>query len=208
MGRRLGYRWSMAASPATRKTRATYAGLISAAREVVRKTGTVAPDQIAEVAGVSPATLYAYFGSKDALLAAAFDAALAEINQAMDLALTIEGLLEKGWEATARTLVGTVVKRFSHDARLVRLAVGHLPDSDEVRRIYRSRQEEALAIIRQFIRLGGVAGKVRHDDDDILAKTALVLVQSLSNPLALQTSSGPVVDEISNLIFRLFSPGH
>lgn len=192
--------------PATRKTRATHAGLISATREVVRKSGTVSPEHIAESAGVSPATLYSYFGSKDALLAAAFDAALEDINQATSSILAIERLLEEGWEATARALVRSVVKRFSHDARLVRLAVGRLPDSDEVRQVYRRRQEEALSILRHFLRLGSAAGKLRNDDDDVLAKTALVLLQGLQNPVVLQTSAGPVLDEISDLLHSLFLP--
>lgn len=196
----------MPIAPSTRKTRATHAGLISATREVVRRTGTVAPEQVAEAAGVSSATLYSYFGSKDLLLAAAFDAALDDINQSTASILSVERLLENGWDNTARALVRSVVRRFTHDARLVRLAVARLPDSPEVRQIYRKRQEEAQATIQRFIRLGGTAAKLRSGEDDVLAKTMLVLLQGLQNPLILQPGAGPVVDEIAGSVFRLLAP--
>ena len=191
--------------PATRKTRATHAGLINATREVARRTGTVAPELVADAAGVSPATLYSYFGSKDVLLAAAFDAALDDINQSTASILTVERLLENGWESTARALVRSVVRRFSHDARLVRLAVSRLPDADEVRQVYRKRQDEAQTTIQRFIRLGSSAGKLHAGDDEVLAKATLVLLQGLQNPLVLQPGSGPVVDEITGAVFRLLS---
>lgn len=191
--------------PATRKTRATHAGLIAATRDVARRTGTVAPELVADAAGVSPATLYSYFGSKDVLLAAAFDAALDDINQSTTSILTMERLLENGWESTARALVRSVVRRFSHDARLVRLAVARLPDAEEVRHVYRKRQDEAQTIIQRFIRLGSSAGKLHAGDDEVLAKATLVLLQGLQNPLVLQPGSGPVVDEVTGAVFRLLS---
>lgn len=196
----------MPIAPSTRKTRATHSGLIFATREVVRRTGTVAPEQVAEAAGVSSATLYSYFGSKDLLLAAAFDAALDDINQSTASILSVERLLENGWENTARALVRSVVRRFTHDARLVRLAVARLADSQEVRHIYRKRQEEAQSTIQKFIRLGGTAGKLRSGEDDVLAKAMLVLLQGLQNPLVLQPGAGPIVDEIAGAVFRLLAP--
>ena len=161
---------------------------------------------MADAAGVSPATLYSYFGSKDLLLAAAFDAALDDINQSTTSILSVERLLENGWENTARALVRSVVRRFSHDARLVRLAVARLPDADEVRQVYRKRQDEAQATIGRFIRLGSSAGKLKIGDDEVLAKATLVLLQGLQNPLVLQPGSGPVVDEITGAVFRLLLP--
>ncbi len=196
----------MPIAPSTRKTRATHAGLISATREVVRRTGTVASEQVAEAAGLSSATLYSYFGSKDLLLAAAFDAALDDINQSTASILSVERLLENGWDNTARALVRSVVRRFTHDARLVRLAVARLPDSPEVRLVYRKRQEEAQATIQRFIRLGTAAGKLIDGEDDVLAKTLLVLLQGLQNPIVLQPGAGPVVDEIASTVFRLLEP--
>jgi AcrR family transcriptional regulator len=192
--------------PATRKTRATHAALIAATREVVRRYGSAAPEMVAETAGVSPATVYSYFGSKDGLLAVAFDAALEDINHSISTVLDIERLLENGWESTARALVRSVVRRFSHDARLVRLAIARLPESDEVRQVYRRRQEEALNLVRRFIHLGKAAGQLRPAEDEVLARAAVVILQGLQNPLVLQSGAGPIVDEISGAMYRLLAP--
>jgi AcrR family transcriptional regulator len=192
--------------PATRKTRATYQGLIDATREELRRTGILVPESVAEAAGVSPATLYAYFGSKDALLAAAFDATLAQIGEEVGDILTVENLLEHGWEATARHLVRTVVKRFTHDARVVRLSVARLPDSEEVVEVYRRRGDEQLEMVARFIRLGITAGKLRKGDLTVLSKSLMVILQGMQNPLVLQPGSGPVVDELTRTVHRLLAP--
>ena len=78
-------------------------------------------------------------------------------------------------------------------------------DAEEVRHVYRKRQDEAQTIIQRFIRLGSSAGKLHAGDDEVLAKATLVLLQGLQNPLVLQPGSGPVVDEVTGAVFRLLS---
>jgi AcrR family transcriptional regulator len=195
--------------PVTRKTRATYSNLVAAARESVRRSGILSPESVAEVAGFSPATLYSYFGSKDSLLAAAFDAALADIAETVKPILGMERLLEKGWESTARLLVRAVVRGFSHDGRLVRLALTRLGESEEVLAVYRRRNEEEIEVFTRFIRLGASAGQLRDGDPSVLARTAVLMLQALQNPLALSPGSGPVIEEVSRAMYRLLalSPG-
>ncbi len=195
----------MVTAPATRKTQATYARLVKAAREAMRREGTMSPEFVAEVADLSPATLYTYFASKDALLAAAFDAALAEIGDSIAPILSAEYLLEEGWESTARHLVRSVVKGFSHDGRLVRLAVTRIGDSKEVLEVYNRRSKEQLDLITRFIRLGIVAGQMRPADPVVLARTTMLLLQSLQNPLALSTGAGPVVEEMARAVRNLLA---
>lgn len=192
--------------PATRKTRATYQSLVAAARESVRKNGVLLPEAVAETAGVSPATLYTYFGSKDALLASAFDAALGQIGEEVALILNVEKLLEEGLETVTRRLVRTVVKRFTHDARVVRLAIARLPDSAEVVEVYRRRGDEQLAMVGRFVKLGIAAGKLRIGDVSVLSRAVMVQLQGLQNPIVLHSGSGPVVDEISRVVHDLLAP--
>lgn len=193
--------------PVTRKTRATYGILVAAAREWARRSGTLSPEAVAEVAGFSPATLYSYFGSKDSLLAAAFDAALADIADAVEPILGMERLLEEGWESTSRLLVRTVVRGFSHDGRLVRLALTRLGESEEVLAVYRRRNDEEIEVFTRFIRLGASAGQLRDGDPSVLARTAVLMLQALQNPLALSPGSGPVIEEVSRAMYRLLAPG-
>lgn len=192
--------------PATRKTRATHQSLIDAARDSVRRTGVLLPEAVAENAGVSPATLYTYFGSKDALLAAAFNAALGEIGEEVGRILSIERLLEDGLESVTRRLVRTVVKHFTQDGRVVRLAIARLPDSPEVVEVYKKRGDEQLAMIGRFVKLGIAAGKLRDGEVLVLSRAVMVQLQGLQNPIVLHSGSGPVVDEICRVVFDLLAP--
>ena len=192
--------------PATRKTKATHQSLIDAARDSVRRNGVLLPEAVAETAGVSPATLYTYFGSKDALLASAFNAALGEIGHEVSRILSIERLLEEGLESVTRRLVRTVVKHFTQDARVVRLAIARLPDSPEVVEVYKRRGDEQLAIISRFVRLGIAAGKLRDGDVSVLSRAVMVQLQGLQNPIVLHSGSGPVVDEICRVVNDLLAP--
>jgi len=193
----------MVTVPATRKTKATHAKLIAAAREAMRREGTISPEFVAETADLAPATLYTYFASKDLLLAAAFDAALGEIGDAIEPILTVERLLEEGWESLSRHLVRSVVKGFSHDGRLVRLAVTRVVDSTEVLEVYNRRTAEQLDLLSRFIRLGMAAGHLRKGDPTVLARSLLLLLQALQNPLALRPGMGPVVDEMARTVHHL-----
>lgn len=192
--------------PATRKTRATYQALIDAVRDSVRRNGVLLPEAVAETAGVSPATLYTYFGSKDALLAAAFDAALGDIGEEVARILNIEKLLEEGLESVTRRLVRTVVKHFTQDARVVRLAIARMPDSPEVVEVYKRRGDEQLAMIGRFVKLGIAAGKLRTADASVLSRAMMVQLQGLQNPIVLHSGSGPVVDEICRVVHDLLAP--
>ena len=196
----------MPTAPATRKTRATHHRLVDAARDSVRRNGVLLPEVVAETAGVSPATLYSYFGSKDALLASAFDVALGEIGDEVARILSIEKLLDDGLESVSRRLVRTVVKHFNRDARVVRLAIARLPESPEVVEVYKRRSDEQLAMIGRFVRLGIAAGRLRTGDVSVLARAVMVQLQGLQNPLVLSPGAGPVVDEICRVVLALLAP--
>ena len=155
---------------------------------------------------MSPATLYTYFGSKDALLARAFDTALGDIGEDVARIMTIESLLEHGLESITRRVVRAVVKHFTRDARLVRLAIARLSDSPEVVEVYKRRSDEQLAMIGRFVRLGISAGKLRTADANVLARTVMVALQGLQNPIVLHSGSAPIVDEIARMMQHLLSP--
>lgn len=170
--------------PTTRKARATHDTLVAATRQVIRRTGVLSADEVAETARMSPATFYAYFASKDTALAAAFDLVLSEMEARVEEAANIERLLEEGLEETVRALVTTVVDGFRLDARIFRLAVGRLGESEMVRAVYRDRQQRAMDLLVRFVRLGAAAAKVRSEPDaPTVARALLVTLQGLQNPL-------------------------
>jgi AcrR family transcriptional regulator len=192
--------------PTTRKARATYEAIISSTREVLRSKGVLSPELIADHAGVSPATFYTYFSSKDAVLAAAFDATLEAMTAELDQALSIEGLLDNGLETTTHTIVRKVIRGFSHDARIFRLAISRLPDSDTIRQVYRHHEESILMVVSRFLKLGQAAGMIRKGDTDAMAAAFLVTIQGYQNPLILRSGSGPLVEELTAMVHALFRP--
>ncbi len=192
--------------PTTRKARATYETIIVSTREVLRNQGVLSPELIADHAGVSPATFYTYFSSKDAVLAAAFDATLMSMTEELDTALSIEGLLDHGLDATTHTIVRKLVRGFSHDARIFRLAISRLPDSETIRQVYRHHEENILTMVERFLSLGQAAGMIRKGDTEAMAAAFLVSIQGYQNPLILRPGSGPLIDELTAMMFALFQP--
>ncbi|MGF1665553.1 MAG: TetR/AcrR family transcriptional regulator [Acidimicrobiia bacterium] len=192
--------------PTTRKARATYEAIISSTRAVLRSQGVLSPELIADHAGVSPATFYTYFSSKDAVLAAAFDATLEAMTTELDEALSIEGLLDNGLEATTQTIVRKVIRGFSHDARIFRLAISRLPDSETIRQVYRHHEGSILTVVGRFLELGQAAGMIRKAETEAMAAAFLVTVQGYQNPLILRPGSGPLVEELTAMVHALFQP--
>ena len=193
-------------APTTRKALATYRSIIDATRAVVRSRGVVAPEAIAEKAGVSPATFYTYFKSKDEALAAAFDATLTDMTEDLDRLLSIETLLENGLESSMRTMVRSVVRGFARDARIFRLAISRLPESLLVRDVYRHHESVILERLERFIRLAAAAHMVRADDAPTMAAALLITIQGYQNPLLLRQGSRQVVDELTGMVVGMLAP--
>lgn len=187
----------------SKKARATYASLIDAVRAVARDTGALAPEAIAERASVSPATFYTYFSSKDEALAAAFDVVLSDLHNQVRDGLNVEQLLETGLESVIRDTVRVVVRGFAHDARVFRLAISRLPESELIQEVYRQHEVQVLEHLARFIRLAQSAAKVRDTDPDRLARVLLIVLQGLQNPLLQQPGASPLADEIAAMVVGL-----
>lgn len=189
--------------PSTRKARATYLRLIGATREVLRTRGVLAAEDVADHAGMSVATFYTYFSSKDEALAAAFDASLADMLAELEAVLSVETVLEHGLEEVCHTLARRVVRGFSRDARTFRLAISRLPEAEVIRRVYREWEERMLAHLIRFVRLGAAAGRLRAGDETAIASALLVSIQGYQNPLVLRPGAQEVVAELAGMLEAL-----
>jgi AcrR family transcriptional regulator len=192
--------------PTTRKARSTYNGIIEATRSVVRATGRVSPEEIAVAAAISPATFYTYFSSKDSALAAAFDATLSDIAASLQPTLSIELLLDRGLEHAIAKLVTGVVDGFNTDARIFRLAISRLPESNLVRAVYRHHERTYLAALGRFIRLGQAAGRILDADAEHLAEVTLMTLQGLQNPLTLRHDPARISISVATMLTWLLTP--
>jgi AcrR family transcriptional regulator len=179
--------------------------LVAATREVVRRTGSLAPDSIAYAADVATATFYTYFETKDDALALALDQMAGELNDALAVLLTVDILLDSGLDAQMRAVVEAAVAAFRRDGRLWRLAVARLPEAPSVGEAFRRRQEEAFAQSVRYIRRGQSAGKLRQDDPEALARALNLTLQGLGQPM-LEASSAMPVDQLVTMIVGLLEP--
>jgi len=192
--------------PTTRKARSTYEGLIAATREVVRSEGRVDAERIAAAAALSPATFYSYFSSKDAALAAAFDRALDDMLRQLDEHLTIERLLEFGLAETVRSLVWMVARGFTHDARVFRLTMSRLPESEVLRTVYRHHDQALTDKVERFVRLGMSAGQIRVGESRPMAEAIVVSVQGFQNPLIVRQGASPLLEELTTMLTKFLTP--
>lgn len=180
--------------PAGRKALATYRALVGATRETIAATGGFAAEQVAERAGMSPATFYSYFPSKEEALAAALDDVLTDLVDRTLAEFSVERLLEDGLRPVLERAVAASLDVFTSGALVLRLALARLPESRTIRHVYRDHQQHATEALRRFVRLGVAAGRLRVADQESATVTLLVALQGLNNPLLLGREPGdPVV---------------
>lgn len=195
------------AVPAGRKAQRTHRALTTATRAVIAKTGGFNADQVADSAGVAPATFYAYFPSKDEALASALDDVLTELNERTLAACSIERLLDAGLRATVESAVDAALDVFTSSALVLRLALARLPESRTIRHVYRDHQREATTALHRFVELGIAAGRIADLDVFTATDALLVVMQGLNNPLLLggrrdDRVAGHFVDMIVHLLDR------
>ena len=182
----------MSGSRATR----TRTALDDATVAALREDGSFTTEQVAEVAGVSVATVYNRVPEgRDGLLAGALDLALDRLVEVTAEALTVEHLLDEGLDCVLRHLAEGLVGVFDEEALVLRAALARLPESRLLREVYRERQAEAQALNRRFVELGQAAGRIGDGDPDELADTLVVLCQGLNNPVLLGSADRPALVE-------------
>lgn len=194
----------VATPPVGGKARRTYDTLVEATRAVIATTGTFSADSVAEHAGMSQATFYSYFPTKDDALAAAFELVLADLDAAGANALSVERLLDTDLRTVLTEAVAAVLDVFRDNALVFRLALGRLPESKTMRDVYRRGQGAGDEVLQRFVELGQKAGAIRDGDSRYLATTFLVILQGLNNPILLnRADDDPAVLHIVDMLEAL-----
>jgi AcrR family transcriptional regulator len=193
--------------PAGRKAQSTYRALVRWTRAVLAETGGFSAELVAERAGMSPATFYAYFPSKDEALAAALDEVLTELVDRSMRELDIERLLDDGLRAVMQRAAMACLDVFTASAVVLRLALARLPESRTIRHVYREHQRQAMEEIQRFIRLGAAAGRLSADDHESVSLALIVGFQGLNNPLLLNRErDDPAVSRTIDMLVHLLAP--
>ncbi len=178
------------------KAQKTKAKLVQAVLDEICAEGTFSAESVARRAGVSPATYYVYYPSKETALAEAFGEALVLLEHTAIDAMSIELLLEKGLDALCTNIVKTTVDYFRKHQLVFRLALAELPKNKSIRDSFRRSERVVLSHYQRVIEMGQRASIVRKESPETLSAALLMLTQGLNNPLVLKNAS----DELTGLL--------
>lgn len=188
--------------PQQARSQRTVEAILQAAAQVFSRRGYAATttNHIAERAGVSIGSLYEYFPSKDALLAALMEAHIAEGEAALTAAAAEVAGRTSDLAGTVRHLVRTMVALHARDRDLHRVLFEEAPLS---RRLRQTLHEVEARIVDAVIGLLDAHPEVRVADVGLAASIAVHTVESLTHDLVLHAHRDVDIDAYTSEIVRL-----
>jgi AcrR family transcriptional regulator len=192
--------------PSQHRSRATVDALVEAtARILVRESfDKASTNRIAEEAGVSVGSLYQYFPSKEALVAAVIDRHKQELMQvARDALARVANLPMK---AAVRSLVTLAIETHRVDPRLHRVLAEQIPRTGKLRNVEAFNREN-YALFRSY--LESHRDEIRAVDLDLAAFVCVTSIEALTHTAVLHhpemladDAAGALVEEATRLIVR------
>jgi len=204
----------MARRPSTRprksasqeRSRLTVDALLEATTRVLTKEGfdRASTNKIAAVAGVSIGSLYQYFPSKEALVAAVIDRHMREMLQLVRDALA--KMAPQPIEVAARELVSIMLDAHRVDPKLHRVLVEQVPRAGRLENI-EAIERETYALVRGY--LEAHRGELDVVDLDVAAFICVTAVEALSHAAIVRRpeiltdeKATKLVDDVTRLLVR------
>ena len=192
-------------SPSQKRSQLTVAALREATARILVKEGyeAASTNKIAAAAGVSIGSLYQYFPSKEALVAAVIDHHTQEMLQLVREALI--KVTRQPVEVAARKLVKVMVDAHRVNPRLHRALVEQVPRVGRLENI-QAIDREAYALVRAY--LEAHANELSVPDLDVASFICVAAVEALTHaavvnrPDVLTDKAGVLVDEVTRLVVR------
>jgi AcrR family transcriptional regulator len=185
------------------RSRATVDALVEATARILVREGfdKASTNRIAEVAGVSVGSLYQYFPSKEALVAAVIERHRQEIMQVVrgELALAANQPMEQG----VRTLVAVAVKAHRVDPKLHRVLAEQIPRVGRLEKAETFNREN-YAIFRAY--LESHRDEIRAADLELAAFICVTAIEAVTHNAVLHhkmvsdEATGALVDETTRLV--------
>ena len=192
------------------RSRSTVDALLEATTRVLLKEGydRASTNRIAEVAGVSIGSLYQYFPSKEALVAAVIDRHTQEIS-----AVTRKALLKAAAlpiEAAAREFVSVAIDGHRVNPRLHAVLAEQIPHVGRLENIA-ANVREGYALIRGY--LEAHRNEIEVADPDLAAFVVVTVVEALTHAAVLHRpdmltdhKARLFVDDVTRLLVRYLQP--
>lgn len=204
----------MARKPATNprksasqeRSRLTVEALLEATARVLMKDGydRASTNKIAAVAGVSIGSLYQYFPSKEALVAAVIDRHMHEMMQAVRDALA--KVATRPIKVAARELVSVMLDAHRVNPKLHRVLAEQTPRTGRLENI-EAIDREAYALVRGY--LEAHRDELDVVDPDVAAFVCVTAVEALTHAAVVRRpeiltdeKAGRLVEDVTRLVVR------
>jgi AcrR family transcriptional regulator len=188
------------------RSRLTVDALVEATARVLTKEGydRASTNKIAAVAGVSIGSLYQYFPSKEALVAAVIDRHTQELSQVARAALL--KVAASPIEIAVRELVAAAIDAHRVDPKLHRVLAEEVPRTGRLENI-EAVERNACAFVRGY--LEAHRSEIDAPDLDLAAFIVVTTVEALTHSAVLHRpdilageKAGEFVDEVTRLVLR------
>ena len=190
------------------RSRATVDALLSATARVLVKEGydRASTNKVAEAAGVSIGSLYQYFPSKEALVAAVIARHMGEMMEVVRSSLVRVALMPLA--DAARELVRVMIDAHRIEPKLHRVLVEQIPRVGNLEHI-ESIDDEAIALVRAY--LEAHRSEIDVVDLDVAAFIAVTSVEALTDAAVLRRPAllddERFRDEVVSLVVRYLRGG-
>ena len=190
------------------RSKATVDALLAATTRVLVKEGydRASTNKIAEAAGVSIGSLYQYFPSKEALVAAVIDRHMSEMMEIIRDAFLRFGPLPL--PDAVRGLVKVFMDAHRHEPKLHRVLVEQIPRVGNLEQIERV-DEEAMALVRAY--LEAHREEIVIDDIDMASFICVMSVEAMTHAAVLRRpellDNPRFIEEVAALVTRYLTSG-
>jgi AcrR family transcriptional regulator len=192
------------------RSRATVDALLEATTRVLLKEGydRASTNRIAEVAGVSIGSLYQYFPSKEALVAAVIDRHTQEISEVTRKTLVKAATLPI--EAAAREFVSVAIEGHRVNPKLHGVLAEQIPRVGRLENI-EANVRQGYALVRSY--LEAHRDEIDVADLDLAAFVLVTVVEALTHAAVLRRpdilsdeNAGLFVDDVTRLVVSYLRP--
>lgn len=173
--------------------------------DVIAETGEFTGEVVAERAGVSTATFFSHFATKDHAIAACLQQCFDEYDTRMQHVESVERLLDVGLEQMLADVVQTIIDINEKYRNLLRLARGRIQVSRLLRDISREEERRAFAATQRFLELGQAAGRIKPGDTRALTATVRTVLDGLDT-WTVRADRDIARREIAQLLARYLAP--
>jgi AcrR family transcriptional regulator len=190
------------------RSKATVDALLAATARVLVKEGydRASTNKVAEAAGVSIGSLYQYFPSKEALVAAVIERHIGAMMEVVRASLVRVALLPLA--DAARELVRVMIDAHRIEPKLHRVLVEQIPRVGNLEQI-ESVDDEAIALVRSY--LEAHQDEIDVPDLDLAAFIAVTSVEALTHAAVLRRPAllddERFRDEVASLVVRYLRGG-